>query len=172
MKLIDQTLLQQLSTKAGEAPRRRANFNLHLSLSDPVQRFLNAMEPGTYVRPHRHAHCLKWELSVALSGSAVILLFDDNACVTDRTILNAHGPVYGVEIPAGSWHTVAAREPNTILLEFKPGPYTRTTDKDFAAWAPEENQPHCEKFEQRFHHARCGDSFSTFLSQCHERRQP
>ncbi|HHS84277.1 MAG TPA: cupin fold metalloprotein, WbuC family, partial [Gammaproteobacteria bacterium] len=68
MKHIDEKVLQELQKRAADSARKRTNLNLHQTLEDPVQRFLNAIEPGSYVRPHRHNTPLRWELFVALSG--------------------------------------------------------------------------------------------------------
>ena len=54
------------SQQAQQSPRQRANCNLHPQLDDPIQRLAIAMEPGTYVRPHRHPHT--WELLYPLRG--------------------------------------------------------------------------------------------------------
>ena len=66
MKQIDAALLNSLSAKAKESPRKRAHFNLHPELNDPVQRLCIAMEPNTYVRPHRHSDPESWELLMIL----------------------------------------------------------------------------------------------------------
>jgi len=112
------------------------NFNLH-ELSDPVQRMLNAIEPGSYVRPHRHLDPDKTELFVILKGRGVVLTFDDNGNINDLVQMKAGGEKLGVEIPPGIWHSIISLEKGTLFLEIKDGPYVAATDKDFASWAPE-----------------------------------
>ncbi|MGV8352525.1 WbuC family cupin fold metalloprotein, partial [Pseudomonas aeruginosa] len=56
MKQITLSDMQQQSEAAASAPRLRAHRNFHPELSDPIQRLAIAMEPGTYIRPHRHRH--------------------------------------------------------------------------------------------------------------------
>jgi cupin fold WbuC family metalloprotein len=159
LKTVTDTLLAELVLKAQASPRRRANFNLHPELDDPVQRFLNAVEPGTYVRPHRHVTpAPKWELFVALAGRIAILVFDDAGTVTERIEVAAAGPVRAVEIPAGAWHGLVVLDPGTVLFEFKQGPYAATSDKDFAAWAPAEGEAACQAMRERFEAARIGDA--------------
>jgi cupin fold WbuC family metalloprotein len=150
MKLIDQAHLQDLSLRAMASPRRRDNWNLHPTLDDPIQRFCNAIEPGTYVRPHHHTLEGRWELFLALAGAAAVVVFDDGGVLRERAVVRAGGPTHGVEIPAGAWHTIAALEAHTVLFEIKPGPYSALTDKDFAQWAPLEGDPACPAFEQWF----------------------
>ena len=50
---ITESLFAQVAAGAAASPRQRKNHNLHQE-SDLVQRFLNVLQPGTYVRPHRH----------------------------------------------------------------------------------------------------------------------
>lgn len=47
---INDNLLDYVSQKAKESTRKRANYNFHKSYDEYVQRFLNAIEPGSYVR--------------------------------------------------------------------------------------------------------------------------
>ena len=54
MKIIDQNLLDNLTDEASKNERLRKNYNLHEKLDDPVQRLLNALEPGTDLPIHRH----------------------------------------------------------------------------------------------------------------------
>lgn len=157
MRLLTQDRIRELSAQAAASARRRRNLNLHAELADPVQRLCNAFEPGTYVRPHRHLGADRWELFVALSGSVVVLTFDDDAAVRDRVAVSATGPVIAVEIPAGTWHTLACNAAGTVLFEVKPGPYAALTDKDFAPWAPAEGDPRCAAFERWYREARRGD---------------
>jgi len=141
MKMVTSAILTELSTTATGARRRRANHNLHPQLDDPIQRLLNAVEPSTYVRPHRHAAPPRWEAFVALTGRAAVLLLDDEGTVTARAEIAPGGPVLVVEIEAGTWHSLVSLVSGTVLLEVKPGPYVPVTDKDFAAWAPAEGAP-------------------------------
>ena len=161
IKYLNATLLERLQEQSDVSSRRRANFNLHEGPEDPVQRFVNVMQPGTYVRPHRHDNPIKWELTVALRGRAAVLILDANGIVLERVELDAKGAEFGVEIPAGIWHTCAALAPDTVLLEIKRGPYDARSDKDFAKWAPAEGLTDCAAFEVRFRAAQPGDSLAT-----------
>jgi dTDP-4-dehydrorhamnose 3,5-epimerase-like enzyme len=46
-----------------------------------------------------------------------------------------------IDIEARVWHGFVTREPDTIILEIKRGPYDQQHDKIFAPWAPKENEP-------------------------------
>ena len=142
---------------ARSAERGRVHYNLHPRLEDPVQRMCVAMEPGSYFRPHRHAAGGRWELFIALRGGAAVLIFDDSGRVLDRAELSCGGETVLVEIPPGAWHTLVVLHPGTVLFESKPGPYSPLSDKDFAAWAPEEGSPFAPRFEDWFRSAATGD---------------
>lgn len=156
MKQLDTALLRQLSVEAAAAPRRRKNYNLHSVGEDPIQRMLNAFEPRTYIRPHRHHG--KWELFAILTGRASVLTFDDAGRVQERTDLAAEGGTRVVEIAAGAWHTVVSHAPQTVMFEVKAGPYTPTAPEDFASWAPPEGDPAAAALEQWFQTAAPGDT--------------
>ena len=49
---INDNLLDYISQKAKGSKRKRANYNFHKSYDECMQRFLNAVEPDTYARPH------------------------------------------------------------------------------------------------------------------------
>ena len=157
MKIVTSADLAALVVAAQNTPRKRKNLNLHPSLADPVQRLLNAFEPGTYVWPHRHNAPGKWEFFAILHGRAQVLTFDDAGTVLERHELSPTGPVQAVEIAAGTWHTLVASESGTVLLEVKPGPYTPAGPQDFAPWAPPEGTPGAVTLERWFQAARVGD---------------
>ncbi|HUS17319.1 MAG TPA: WbuC family cupin fold metalloprotein [Chloroflexia bacterium] len=137
LRPIDRTLLDVATAAAQRDPRRRAILRYH-ELDEPLQRMLNAVEPGSYVRPHRHADPPKVESFILLRGRAAIIRFDDAGTILEVATLAAGGPQHGVEIPPGAWHMLLALEPGTVFYETKNGPYDPTSDKDFAPWAPAE----------------------------------
>jgi cupin fold WbuC family metalloprotein len=157
VKLLTETQLASLADEAGSSARRRKNLNLHEAYDDPVQRLCNAMEPATYVRPHRHTEPGKWELFIVLCGALAALTFRDDGEVSERVELDAAGPVRGIEIPPGTWHTLISLEPGTVAFEVKPGPYAPLQDKDFAPWAPKEDGPGSAGFLDWLRGARAGD---------------
>jgi cupin fold WbuC family metalloprotein len=138
LRLIVPADLDALSRTALTRPRRRQHLNLHADYADPCQRLFNAVEPDSYIRPHRHTEPPKPECFVAVRGRFQVLLFDAEGRVTERVNLGPDGPVVAIDLPAGVWHGIIALEPGSIFFETKPGPYVALTDKDFAPWAPAE----------------------------------
>lgn len=157
LKIVSDKQLYRLSGEAAASSRLRKNFNLHPVLEDPVQRLFNALEPGTYVRPHRHARPEGWEVMLAVRGAFTVLVFDEHGAVLERVDLSAAGGPMAVEIPAFTWHAVVTLAPETVMFEVKPGPYSPTADKDFAAWAPLEGEPAAEDFVTWYETAKPGD---------------
>lgn len=148
MKTISAALLDEISHKATQSPRKRQNFNFHDSLGDPLQRLLNAMEPGTYVQPHKHEKPDKREFFIILKGKAVVIIFDNLGGIKNHTILSPETQEFGIEIPARTWHTIIILEEQTVLFEVKDGPYEQISDKNFATWAPKENAPECQSYNK------------------------
>jgi cupin fold WbuC family metalloprotein len=160
MKFIDRALVAQLHDQALGSPRLRTHHNLHATHAAPIQRMCMAMEPGTYIRPHRHPD--KWELLLIVCGEMLVLTFDDVGSVQTRTLLSAGGYTYGVEHPAGTWHAVATLAPSTLVFECKAGPYLPTEEQDFAAWAPPEGHARAAEFERWYKTAQPGDQPPVF----------
>ncbi len=143
--------------KAHASPRKRAHLNLHDDLNDPTQRLFVAIEPQSYIRPHRHRLPPKWECFFVFRGSASMLTFDDYGKVTGRADLSVERDSLAAEIPAGIWHTLVATSPDTVLVELKPGPYAPLNQEDFCQWAPVENTMPCAEFVPWFASATIGD---------------
>ena len=121
MKIIDTTLLDQVSAEAKDSPRLRMNFNFHGSLEDKCHRFLNAVEPGTKVEIHRHP--TKDETFILLRGKVRVLTYNDAGEILDDTILDPQEGRYGVDIPKNVWHNVECLESGSVFFECKEGPF-------------------------------------------------
>jgi cupin fold WbuC family metalloprotein len=158
MKQIDTAILDELIEKARNAPRKRMNYNLHPGPDDPVQRLLNAIEPETYIRPHRHTDPETSEVYLMLRGSAVLLFFDDAGRVLEQRVLSSKGPVFAAEIPAKAWHAVASLERGTVFFECKQGPYKPLAAENQASWAPAEGDTGTPDFVAWYKKAQTNDT--------------
>lgn len=136
MQLIDENLLNQTCAKAKKSARLRMNHNFHADNADPINRLINAMELGTYVRPHRHLTPNKDEAYILLRGRVGVFVFDDDGCILEKHILDPKQGMYGGDIKAGTWHTVVVLESGSVLYEAKEGPFTPLAPTDFAPWSP------------------------------------
>ena len=150
MRLMDQALFDRLGVEALSRPRLRCNFNLHQE-QDSVQRFLNVLQPGTYVRPHRH--CRErlgegFECFVVLQGAIGLLVFDEAGEIRQRETLHSLGPLRGVELSEGHFHSLVALEPASVMFELKQGPYQPLEDKDFHPGFPLEGTAEAQQQER------------------------
>ena len=136
MKLITEQLLDETTASAKVNPRLRMNYNFHEDLDDPVNRLLNAMEPGTYLRPHRHLNPDKDEVFLLLRGKAAVFIFDESGNVTETIILCPTEGVYGAEIKAGVWHGMLVLESGSVVYEVKKGPFAPLSPENLAPWSP------------------------------------
>lgn len=141
MRIIDKKLLDEVTREAQQSPRLRKNRNFHPDDDFPCHRLLNAMEPGSYIRPHCHLDPAKDETMVVLRGSMAIISFDPDGRVTQTEVLSAGGNAIGVDIPHGTFHTVVSLANGTLFLESKAGPYRPLTEAEQAGWAPVEDTP-------------------------------
>ena len=119
------------------ANRIRSIGSVSQRLDDPINRLLNAMEPGTYLRPHRHLNPAKDEIFLLLRGKVAVFLFDEEGNITEKTILNPKEGAYGAEIKAGTWHGLLVLESGSVIYEIKQGPFAPLAPENLAPWSPE-----------------------------------
>jgi cupin fold WbuC family metalloprotein len=141
---IDNQLLDKTSARAKLSPRRRMNYNFHKEYSDTLQRMLNAMEPFSYVQPHKHENPDKREVFFSLRGRILVIEFDESGNITDHTLLDPLSGNFGAEIHERTFHTIVALDPDSVAYEVKDGPYAPIDDKNFASWAPKEGSAEAE----------------------------
>lgn len=149
---IDSQRFAAVAEEARQSPRLRRTSNLHRH-EEAVQRFLNVLQPGTYVRPHRHLRHepgTGFECFVVLQGAIGLLLLDPDGSVIECHRLEADGPLRGIELAEGQVHTLVALRDDTVMFEIKQGPYQPTADKDFLPQFPTEGTAEAAKWERRW----------------------
>ena len=136
---INKELLETLLVEAKEKPRLRQNFDLRTSSADTSQRMLNALQPQTEVPIHRHEKtsetviCLVGKLEEIIYEEVNDYVHETTSCCDDvirqksfkevsRQILSPAEGKFGIQIPAGAWHTINIIEPS-VILEAKDGAY-------------------------------------------------
>lgn len=142
---INKSRLLKVISEAQNSDRKRKNYNYHQSFNDPINRMLNAIEPGSYVQPHKHENPDKREVFLLLKGKLAVVFFSEHGEITENIILD-NEENFGVEIPPAIWHTIIALELGTVVYEIKDGPYSPASDKNFASWAPEEGDERCSVY--------------------------
>jgi cupin fold WbuC family metalloprotein len=141
---INTDLIDKVVDEAKKSPRLRMNYNFHSDLSDPVQRLLNALEPWTYIRPHKHT--TKEESFVLLRGSVLAVVFNDDGTIRDHAVLSAGTGILGIEFEENSFHMLTALETSSAVFEIKEGPFVPHTEGSSAPWAPKEGTPEAKTF--------------------------
>lgn len=143
MKIFDAEYLNDLIKQAQTSPRKRLHRNIHLSYEEPCQRLFNAIEPESYIPPHRHAATAKDELLIAVRGLMACITFDDQGLINTVQYFGSErygeSVCAGVEVAPFTWHTVVALTRGSVLLEVKAGPFDQRHPKEYAPWAPKEN---------------------------------
>jgi len=139
--VLRQALVDEVKRASRESERKRVILPFHKSHEDNLHRMFNAMQPGTYAQPHRHLTVPKSEVFLLLSGCLDFIVFDDQGGIEQAVRLAAGTPDFGIDLPPGKYHGIVVREPDTLIYEVKPGPYSALDDKDFAPWAPKEGTP-------------------------------
>ena len=128
--LLDTAFINNLLDRAKESTRLRQHYDLRNSAADTSQRMLNALLPGTEVAIHRHEETA--ETVVCLMGKLEEVMYEEHLDENGgrifkevgRQVLAPAEGLYGMQIPAGTWHTVKVIEP-TVILEAKDGPYKK-----------------------------------------------
>jgi len=145
---INEKFINITSAKAKKSDRRRMNYNFHKEDSSTLHRMLNAMEPDTYLQPHKHENPDKIEAFFVLRGRVLVLEFDDKGNIIDHIILDSKKGNFGAEIPPRTWHIIISLEKNTVAYEVKDGPYNPENDKIFAPWAPSEGDSEAQEYNK------------------------
>ncbi|CAN5271072.1 WbuC family cupin fold metalloprotein [soil metagenome] len=133
-------------TASRKSSRKRIILPIHRKQEAEVQRMINFLQPGTYIRPHKHTMPHASESIVLLLGSIRFFTFDAHGDVlTDHKLRSKPVPDV-MDIEPETWHSFLVLERDTIIFECKKGPYDAKTDKEFALWAPEEGDEKAAKF--------------------------
>lgn len=149
LRIVTMELVRHVSGEAVRNPRLRKNRNLHPSDESRCHRLLNAIEPGSYIKPHRHLDPEKDEAFIILSGRLGIVTFAENGEIAETALLSSDSGCLAVDIPHGVFHTALSLEPGTVFYETKAGPYRQLNEDEKVSWAPEDNDPKAQVFLAR-----------------------
>lgn len=142
-ELTDAMMAEGIAASRASA-RRRIILPIHRTQPAPVQRMLNFLQPGTYVKPHIHPGDGASESVVLLAGAIRYVLFDGAGTLTHTFVAKAGTASAVLDMEPDVWHSFIVLEPDTVIFECKKGPYSAMSDKDFAPWAPDEGTAEAE----------------------------
>jgi cupin fold WbuC family metalloprotein len=138
LSLVSAEIVDAAVASSRRSPRRRVIQPFHKTEAEPLHRMLNAVQPDSYIRPHRHLDPPKAEAFIVLRGAIAFFTFEDDGRVRECVRLAAGSDRFGVDLVPGVFHSFIALDPDTVIYEVKTGPYAQSTDKTFAPFAPEE----------------------------------
>ncbi len=156
IKTIHQADINEMLRYVSSVKRAREPILINDSFDEVPQKFINCLDPRTYVRPHMHIVPKTQELMCWLTGEIVVLLFDTIGKVTHRIVMNQRG-VKVLEIPAFCYHAFIATE-QSAYLEIRNTPYHPSVrDRTYSDWSPEEYSIAVKEYKERFLIAKVGD---------------
>lgn len=125
---FDKKFIYQLLEKANSSERLRQNYDLRNSETDTSQRMLNALQPGTKVPIHQHVETA--ETVICIYGCLEEIFYEPTNVEntefneTQRILLSPEKGIYGMQIPAGTWHSIHVIE-SSVIFEAKDGAYKK-----------------------------------------------
>lgn len=124
--IFNKNFICRLLDNARSSERLRQNYDLRNSTADTSQRMMNALQPGTQVPIHRHTDTA--ETVICISGRLEEIFYEstniDNTEFKEisRFMLCPSEGNHGMQIPAGTWHSINVIEPS-VIFEAKDGAY-------------------------------------------------
>jgi cupin fold WbuC family metalloprotein len=146
---LTEELMSEGFAASRASARKRIIFPIHRTQPSLVQRMLNFLQPGTYVKPHIHRGEDSSESVVLLTGSLQYFIFNAEGDMIHSFKTVAGTPSAVLDMEPDVWHSFIVLEPDTVIFECKKGPYEAASDKDFASWAPNEGTPEADEWVRR-----------------------
>jgi len=129
--------IEVLRQAVRNTPKRRVRINAHPGSDDELHEMIIAIEPGSYIRPHKHPG--KSEAFHIIEGQVDIVVFSEAGEVERIVSLAAKGgrhPFY-YRMSTPHFHTLIIRSDLLVVHEITNGPFL-PTGTIYAAFAPEE----------------------------------
>jgi cupin fold WbuC family metalloprotein len=136
---IGQAELNTLKTAVKASAKRRARINAHADGEDALHEMIIAIDPTSYIRPHKHPG--KSEAFHIVEGEVDIVVFTDDGEI-DRIV--SLGPPGGrrafyYRMSNAFFHTLIIRSDLLIVHEITNGPF-RPSATVFAEFAPDDRE--------------------------------
>jgi len=129
--------LGKLIERSRSSRRRRAPLPLHADDYAGPQALINAIQPDSYMRPHRHDGDEIW---IPVRGHVKLVTFEETGIIMDIFSLfplSRDGYVF-TQVPEGVYHSAFAVDRDSVFGNISQGPFDKTAYKEFATWAPDE----------------------------------
>jgi cupin fold WbuC family metalloprotein len=129
--------IEVLRQAVRNTPKRRVRINAHPGSDDQLHEMIIAIEPGSYIRPHKHPG--KSEAFHVIEGEVDIVVFSEEGNIDRIVSLAAKGgrhPFY-YRMSTAHFHTLIIRSDLLVVHEITNGPFV-PTGTVYAAFAPQE----------------------------------
>lgn len=130
--------LLKIEERARTCGRQRAVHVFHPSDNTGPRTIANCLYPESYCQPHLHPSEYGEQWIYCAGPGICLVIFDKEGNIAESPILNKDLPF--LEIPPNTFHTgfaIGDYNPST-MFEISQGPYNSETYKQFAPWAPSE----------------------------------
>ncbi len=130
--------IEVLRQAVRKTPKGRARINAHPGSDDELHEMIIAIEPGSYICPHKHPG--KSESFHIIEGQVDIVVFSEAGNIERIVSLAAKGgrhPFY-YRMSTPHFHTLIIRSDLLVVHEITNGPFL-PTGTIYAAFAPEED---------------------------------
>jgi cupin fold WbuC family metalloprotein len=129
--------IEVLRQAVRKTPKRRVRINAHPDGDDGLHEMIIAIEPGSYIRPHKHPG--KSEAFHIIEGQVDIVVFSEEGSIDRIVSLGAKGgshPFY-YRMSTPHFHTLIIHSDLLVVHEITNGPFV-PSGTVFATFAPEE----------------------------------
>lgn len=134
MRIVDDSLIEQLYQQAAISERKRSHLLLHDSHQDKVQRVLIALVKGSYVEPHFHEQPHQWEMFQVVEGCIKVTIYNDSGDQIKEFLVGPESKNLVVEFSPNEIHSVKCISDKALMLEIKEGPFDLAFAKSFPKW--------------------------------------
>lgn len=130
--------LDTLKAAVKASAKRRARINTHPDGEDALHEMIIAIDPSSYIRPHKHPG--KSEAFHIVEGEVDIVVFKDDGEIDQVVPLGApdSGRSFYYRMSKSFFHTLIIRSEVLIVHEITNGPF-RPQGTIFADFAPEDS---------------------------------
>ena len=137
---IGQGELDTLRAAVKASTKRRARINTHPDGDDALHEMIIAIDPTSYIRPHKHPG--KSEAFHIIEGEVDIVVFTDTGEIDRIVPLGppGSGRSFYYRMSSAFFHTLIIRSDVLIVHEITNGPF-RPSATVFADFAPDDREP-------------------------------
>jgi cupin fold WbuC family metalloprotein len=137
---IGQGELNTLRAAVKSSAKRRARINTHPDGDDALHEMIIAIDPTSYIRPHKHPG--KSEAFHIIEGEVDIVVFTDTGEIDRIVPLGppGSGRSFYYRMSSAFFHTLIIRSDVLIVHEITNGPF-RPAATVFADFAPDDREP-------------------------------